>query len=151
MNQRSKQTYFFYLYKIYSLKALHQQMMTCLFSPEFQEWNRKSIEDIKKARKNQMVLNIALYTIKLDIDALHVLTWQVTLLNIICILWNLINRNESRISADIFYHLYKKHSLKASFRQIMQHLQIRDLPRFVDQVGHQTTNASIGNKYFFTK
>ena len=24
-------------------------------------------------------------------------------------------------------------------------------PRFFDQVGHQTTNASIGNKYFFTK
>ena len=23
--------------------------------------------------------------------------------------------------------------------------------RFFDQVGHQTTNASIGNKYFFTK
>ena len=27
----------------------------------------------------------------------------------------------------------------------------RDRPRFFDQVGHQTTNASIGNKYFFTK
>ena len=25
----------------------------------------------------------------------------------------------------------------------------RDRPRFFDQVGHQTTNASIGNKYFF--
>ena len=24
-------------------------------------------------------------------------------------------------------------------------------PRFFDQVGHQTTNASIGIKYFFTK
>ena len=24
-------------------------------------------------------------------------------------------------------------------------------PRFFDQVGYQTTNASIGNKYFFTK
>ena len=24
-------------------------------------------------------------------------------------------------------------------------------PRFFDQVGHQSTNASIGNKYFFTK
>ena len=24
-------------------------------------------------------------------------------------------------------------------------------PRFFDQVGHQTTNASIGNKYFFNK
>ena len=27
----------------------------------------------------------------------------------------------------------------------------RDRPRFFDQVGHQTTNASIGSKYFFTK
>jgi hypothetical protein len=24
-------------------------------------------------------------------------------------------------------------------------------PRFFDQVGHQTTNVSIGSKYFFTK
>ena len=23
-------------------------------------------------------------------------------------------------------------------------------PRFLDQVGHQTTNASVGNKYFFS-
>ena len=28
---------------------------------------------------------------------------------------------------------------------------IRVRPRFFDQVGHQTTNASFGNKYFFTK
>ena len=27
----------------------------------------------------------------------------------------------------------------------------RDRPRFFDQVVHQTTNESIGNKYFFTK
>ena len=27
----------------------------------------------------------------------------------------------------------------------------KDRPRFFDQVGHQTTNASIGNKHFFTK
>ena len=27
----------------------------------------------------------------------------------------------------------------------------RDRPRFFDQVGHQTTNVSIGSKYFFTK
>jgi hypothetical protein len=30
-------------------------------------------------------------------------------------------------------------------------LQVRDRPRFFDQVGHQTTNASIENKHFFTK
>ena len=28
---------------------------------------------------------------------------------------------------------------------------IRDRPRFFDQVGHKTTNASIENKHFFTK
>ena len=27
----------------------------------------------------------------------------------------------------------------------------RDRPRYFDQVGHQTTNASIGIKHFFTK
>ena len=27
----------------------------------------------------------------------------------------------------------------------------RDRPRFFDQVGHQTTNASIENEHFFTK
>ena len=30
----------------------------------------------------------------------------------------------------------------------MHTLYIRDRPRFFDQVGHQTTNASIGNKHF---
>ena len=31
------------------------------------------------------------------------------------------------------------------------YLLTRVYPSFFDQVGHQTTNASIGNKYFFTK
>ena len=30
-------------------------------------------------------------------------------------------------------------------------MENRVRPRFFDQVGHQTTNASIGNMYFFTK
>ena len=30
-------------------------------------------------------------------------------------------------------------------------IQSRYRPRFFDQVGDQTTNASIGNKYFFKK
>ena len=29
-------------------------------------------------------------------------------------------------------------------------LVVGDRPRFFDQVGHQTTNASIGNRHFFT-
>ena len=32
-----------------------------------------------------------------------------------------------------------------------KHSKTRDRPRFFDQVGHQTTNASIGNKHFFTR
>jgi hypothetical protein len=31
------------------------------------------------------------------------------------------------------------------------YVHIRDGPRFFDQVGHQTTIASIGNKHFFTR
>ena len=30
-------------------------------------------------------------------------------------------------------------------------MQIRDRPRFFDQVGHETMYASSGNKHFFTK
>ena len=33
----------------------------------------------------------------------------------------------------------------------MKYITIRDRTRFFDQVGHQTTNASIENKHFFTK
>ena len=33
----------------------------------------------------------------------------------------------------------------------LQDTQIRDRPRFFDQVEHQTINASIGNKHFLTK
>ena len=34
---------------------------------------------------------------------------------------------------------------------LMTAMNTRDRPRFFDQVGHQTTNASIENKHFFTK
>ena len=44
-----------------------------------------------------------------------------------------------------------KSKMKAQYIYIRTALQIRVRPRFFDQVGHQTTNASIGNKYFFTK
>ena len=33
----------------------------------------------------------------------------------------------------------------------LSEIQFRDRPRFFDQVGHQTTNASIENKHFFIK
>ena len=35
--------------------------------------------------------------------------------------------------------------------RIQQNIKERDRPRFFDQVGHQTTNASIGNEHFVTK
>ena len=37
------------------------------------------------------------------------------------------------------------------FSAFMDGMDSRDLPRFFDQVGHQTTNRSIGNKYIFNK
>jgi hypothetical protein len=40
---------------------------------------------------------------------------------------------------------------KSKSRFSCRPIKSRDRPRFFDQVGHQTTNASIGNKYFFTK
>ena len=42
----------------------------------------------------------------------------------------------------IFHHLL----LLLSFFDLVS---VRDRPRFFDQVGHQTANASIGNKHFF--
>ena len=43
--------------------------------------------------------------------------------------------------------------LRASEGDKLMHKKVssRDLPRFFDQVGHRTTNASIENKHFFTK
>ena len=35
-------------------------------------------------------------------------------------------------------------------KSVCSKVTTRDSPRFFDQVGHQTTNACIGNKYFFT-
>ena len=40
--------------------------------------------------------------------------------------------------------------LPVNTRDMLEELVLRVRPRFFDQVGHQTTNASIGNKYFFT-
>ena len=38
-----------------------------------------------------------------------------------------------------------------NFARSSEGRQASDRPRFFDQFGHQTTNASIGNKHFFTK
>ena len=50
-----------------------------------------------------------------------------------------VNQAEDVIEVLIFYFIFSVRLLS------------RDRPRFFDQVGHQTTTASIGNKYFFTK
>ena len=42
------------------------------------------------------------------------------------------------------------HDFKVNIQIFSSKLYIRDRPRFFDQVGHQTNNASIGNKHFFT-
>ena len=47
--------------------------------------------------------------------------------------------------------LLKKYSaLLLNYSRVVE-VQNRDRPRFFDQVGHQTTNVSIGNKFFFTE
>ena len=43
----------------------------------------------------------------------------------------------------------KIYAQNLEFRRL-DDVNIRDRPRFFDQVGHETTNASIGNLYFFT-
>ena len=43
---------------------------------------------------------------------------------------------------------YIPHPLNRISTQQSQDSQIRDRPRFFDQVGHQTTNAPFGNKHF---
>ena len=43
--------------------------------------------------------------------------------------------------------VYKKYC-KVQFLHKSVSISLRDRLRFFDQVGHQTTNASIGNKYF---
>ena len=53
---------------------------------------------------------------------------------------------------EVIWHLFfEKISEIMPPLRIPNILFIRDRPRFFDQVGHQTTNASIGNKYFFIK
>jgi len=49
------------------------------------------------------------------------------------------------------YHVTKRGLSTDLLPPLLVHVVNRDRPRFSDQVGHQTTNASIGNKSFFTK
>ena len=46
-------------------------------------------------------------------------------------------------SNPLFYYF-----CKFSIQNWIKWLASRDCPRFLDQVGHQTTNASIGNRHF---
>ena len=53
------------------------------------------------------------------------------------------------------FHMCQQARMVSSIQSTIGPLILRfkycDLPRFFDHVGHQTTNASIGNKHFFTK
>ena len=62
-----------------------------------------------------------------------------------CILCNL----KKKQSKNTILSNGESSSLQILFVPLRLSLRVR--PRFFDQVGHQTTSASIGNKYFFTK
>ena len=46
--------------------------------------------------------------------------------------------------------LWKLH-YRSYLNSLSVYVDSRDRPRFFDQVGHQTTNTSIGYKHFFNK
>ena len=50
-----------------------------------------------------------------------------------------------------FAYFCQKTSEKWNGLYHCDHMYTRVRPRFFDQVGHQTTNAYIGNKHLFTK
>ena len=56
-----------------------------------------------------------------------------------------------KAKAKIFWHNGWKGWIVVNITFVLGDMKNRVRPRFYDQVGHQTTNASIGNKYFFTK
>ena len=51
----------------------------------------------------------------------------------------------------MIFKLGKNISVKSPLERYDDMSIIRDRPRFFDQVRLQTTNASIGNKHFFTE
>ena len=54
---------------------------------------------------------------------------------------------------DVLHRIWKQEIVFCfnNLPEVLSGLQSRDRPRFFDQVGHQTTNASVENKHFFTK
>ena len=57
-----------------------------------------------------------------------------------------------KVVKDVYQNLYETFFFVSHVNTIRNtYINVRVRPRFFDQVGHQTTNASIGNKYFFTK
>ena len=49
------------------------------------------------------------------------------------------------------YYVYVYFMMFVATTAIAHDMTARVRPRFFDQVGHQTNNASIGNEYFFTQ
>ena len=59
---------------------------------------------------------------------------------------------ETNELAYLFLRPLRQDKTTKNHQQILWHgLQNRVRPRFFDQVGHETTYASSGNKHFFTK
>ena len=69
--------------------------------------------------------------------------------------FNVVKMNPTYSSVEIrtlcTYRLYPRPLSLTQFTRRLAQLDTRYRPRFFDQVGHQTTNASMGNKHFFTK
>ena len=59
---------------------------------------------------------------------------------------------KGRVKAPGYMKLLK-HPLQLTkpYTNRVRYILSRDRPRFFDQLGHQSTNASVGNKHFFTK
>ena len=59
--------------------------------------------------------------------------------------------NQMNFIVSFTFHFQNYRQTFVYSKVITYNFTIRDHPRFFDQVRHQTTNASIENKHFFTK
>ena len=60
-------------------------------------------------------------------------------------------QREEPFFSDLYFNASIENKLFFKYELVKIWMDNRNRPRFFDQVGHQTTNASIGNKHFFTK
>ena len=64
--------------------------------------------------------------------------------------FNYADQNNDAAGFQIAMHHHQDKPMLQFSSQLL-HTGIRYRPKFFDQVGHQTTCASMGNKHFFTK